>query len=94
MRTAITAALMLAVLTGCSSSDEDAFLAAVHERATATQLEQHSDQDFIETGEIACGLMRDDKPMPEEGASQVTGVEWIWVWYPAQEHLCPDVPLT
>jgi hypothetical protein len=92
MRTAIAAALMLAVLTGCSS-DDDAFLEDVHERATAAQLEQHSDQDFIKTGKIACQKMEDGESMPDD-ASQLTGVEWVWVWVAAQEHLCPDVPLT
>jgi hypothetical protein len=92
MRTVIAAALMLAVLTGCSS-DDDAFLKDVHERATTSALEQHSDQDFIKTGKIACGMMNDGKPMPDD-ASQLTGVEWVWVWVAAQEHLCPDTPLT
>lgn len=86
---------MLAVLTGCSSRDEDAFLTVVHEQATTSALEQHSDQAFVETGEIACALMADGKvapdDYPDEDTSMVTGVEWIWVWGAAQQHLCPDV---
>lgn len=85
------AALALTVLTGCSvgaERNEDAFLDEAIERASTNELMAHSAQEFIHTGDIACGMadLGDSQPV---GASMITGIEWTTVWDAALTHLCP-----
>jgi PBP1b-binding outer membrane lipoprotein LpoB len=87
MKRIALAALVLVFATGCSSRNEDAYLDAVFENASTGELQAHTSQEFITTGEIACGMMDEGKSMPD-GQSAVTGVWWSTVWFQAEEHLC------
>lgn len=88
MKNFVLAALVLVLVTGCSSRDEDAYMREVKRNASPHQWQTHSRADFIMTGDIACGMMKDGKGLPRRTYSEVTGVAWIHVWYAADDHLC------
>lgn len=88
MRKFALAALVLVLATGCSSRDEDAFMEEVNRNASELSRDTFTRADFIMTGDIACGMMKEGEDLPDATSSAVTGVPWLTVWFAAEDHLC------